>query len=668
MSEEFSRLFEPVTIGNIEIKNRIAMAPMAITGLVTPEGGYSERAADYLIERAKGGCGLIITGAVKVENEIEEFIMPSFPCLTLNPFHFIQSTSEMIEKAHTHGSKIFIQLTAGLGHNAPPVMLEGRPAAPSATPYYWDQTVTCRELATEEVEKLVRKFGEAAEIAAMAGFDGIEVHAMHEGYLIDQFTMSMFNRRTDKYGGDLRGRLTFPIEILREIKGKLGKDFPVLLRFSIKSYLKDWNRGGLPGEEFEERGRDTEEGLEAAGILEAAGYDAFNADAGAYQAWYWAHPPRYMEHGCYLPLTEKLKEVVKAPVIVAGRMEIPGLAEKALRENKADMVALGRGLLADPYWPRKVMEGKTEKIRPCLGCHDGCLGRLTLGRPISCAVNPSCGREKEYALQPAIVTKDVMVVGGGIAGMEAARVAALRGHRVRLREKTDRLGGHLIEAAVPDFKDDEKRLLEWYKTELSDLNVEINLNTEVTPDIIQEKNIDAVIIATGSRPVIPDISGTGKDSVATAADLLLGKKDAGENVVVAGGGLIGCETALWLAGQGRNVTIVEMAEDILSAGPPLCHANSLMLLDLLKFHKVKTLTGAAIQEITDNGVMVIDKNFIKNRLPADTVVIAAGLESDRELYRPLTAGIPDLYVIGDARQPLNIMNCIWDACEIARNI
>lgn len=668
MSEEFSRLFEPVTIGNIEIKNRIAMAPMAILGLVATEGGFSKRAADYYIERAKGECGLIITGAVKVENEIEKLLMPSFPCLTLNPFHFIQSTSEMTEQIHAYGSKIFIQLTAGLGHNAVPAILEGHPISPSATPYYWDQTVRCRELTTEEVEKLVKKFGEAAGIAAMAGFDGIEVHAMHEGYLIDQFTMSMFNKRTDKYGGDLKGRLTLPIEILREIKGTLGKDFPVQLRFSIKSYLKDWSQGGVPGEEFEEKGRDIEESLEAARILEAAGYNAFNADAGTYQAWYWAHPPRYMEHGCYLPLTEKLKKAVGVPVMAAGRMEIPELAKKAIEQNKADLVMLGRGLLADPYWPRKVMEGKTEKIRPCLGCHDGCLGRLTLGRPISCAVNPSCGREKEYALQSATVTKNVMVIGGGIAGMEAARVVALRGHRVTLYEKTDKLGGHLIEAAIPDFKDDEERLLGWYKTELSDLNVKINLNTEVTPDIVQEKKIDAVIIATGSRPVMPDISGIGKDSVVTATDLLLGKKKAGENVVIAGGGLIGCETALWLARQGKNVTIVEMAEDILLAGPQLCHANSLMILDLLKFHKINILTNAGLSEITEDGVVVTDKSCSKNRLSVDTVVIATGLKSDQELYRSIAATVPNLYVIGDARQPRNIMNCIWDAYEIARNI
>lgn len=668
MSEEFSKLFEPIRVGNVEIKNRIAMAPMAILGLVTPEGGFSKRAADYYIERAKGGCGLIVTGAVKIENEIEKLRMPSFPCLTLNPLHFVQSTSEMIEQVHAHGSKIFIQLTAGLGHNAHPVILEGLPIAPSATPYYWNQTVTCRALTTAEVEKLVKKFGESAMIAAMAGFDGIEVHAMHEGYLLDQFTMSTFNKRTDKYGGDLRGRLTFPIEILREIKGTLGKDFPVQLRFSIKSYLKDLNQGGLPGEEFEEKGRDTEEGLEAARILESEGYDAFNADAGTYQSWYWAHPPRYMEHGCYLPLTEKLKKAVKVPVMAAGRMGIPELAKMAVEQNKADMVMLGRGLLADPYWPVKVMEGNTDRIRPCLSCHDGCLGRLSLARAISCAVNPSCGREREYDLHPATVAKTVMVVGGGIAGMEAARVLALRGHRVALCEKTDRLGGHLIEASIPDFKDDEKRLLEWYKTELDDMKVEINLNTEVTSDLIQEKKIDAIIIATGSTPIVPDIPGMEMVKVVAAGDLLLGKKKAGKKVVILGGGLIGCETAIWLARQDREVTIVEMADGILLAGPPLCHANSLMILDLLKFHKIAVLTGTNLSKVTKDGVVVIDKSGTESSLPADTVVIAMGLRSNSELYRSVAARIHNVYVIGDAKQPRNIMNCIWDAYEIARCI
>ena len=665
----YSKLFEPIKIGKVEIKNRIAMAPITLEGLYTQEGGFSQRAIDYLIERAKGGAGLIITGGFKVENEIEEYYISAFPCITWNPPHFIETASELTAGVHSFGAKIFVQLSGGFGRSAIPGRgrLAGQPVAPSAIPNYWNPTITCRELTTEEVERLARRFGEAAEIAVAAGFDGIGIHAVHEGYLIDQFTIAMFNKRTDKYGGDLRGRLTLPIEILHEIKSKVGKDFPVQPRFSIKSFVKDWRQGGLPGEEFQEAGRDTEEGLEAARILEEAGYDAFNADAGTYDSWYWAHPPCYQEYGCYLPLTEKLKKVVKVPVIVAGRMGLPELAEKAIVEGKADIIELGRGLLADPYWPNKVIEGRIKNIRPCLGCHNGCFTMTPLSKETSCAVNPACGRERTYTIEPTGKVKNVMVIGGGVAGMEVARVAALRGHKVALYEKNGKLGGHLIEASVPSFKKDEGRLLDWYKTELDELKVEINSGKEVSPEMVQEEKPDVVIVATGSKPVIPSVPGIDKEKVTTAADLLLGKKQAGESVVIIGGGLIGCEIALWLTQQGKKVTIVEMLDDLMRTNP-VPRPNRMMLLDLLKFHKVNILTNASPSEVTDEGVVLIDKSSHKSTIPADTVVLAVGLECDQELYNSLAGKIPNLYIVGDAKLAQNIMYAVWDAYEIARNI
>jgi 2-enoate reductase len=478
----------------------------------------------------------------------------------------------------------------------------------------------------------------------------------------------MFNRRQDKYGGDLRQRLTLPIEILREMKSRAGKDFPVQLRFSVKSYVKDWRQGGLPGEEFKEAARDTEEGLEVARIMEEVGYDAFDADAGTYDAWYWAHPPNYFEHGCYLHLTERLKKAVKVPVVVAGRMELPELAEQAIMEGKADMVVLGRGLLADPYWPEKVKEGKIKNIRPCLGCHQGCLGRMISREgPISCAVNPACGDERNLALQPAREAKKVLVIGGGVAGMEAARVAAVRGHKVTLYEKNDQLGGHVLTASVPSFKKDEAALLDWYKTELGELNVKINLGKKVTPELIKKEKPDEVIVATGSKPVIPDVPGINKDKVATAIDLLLGKKKAGNNVVMVGGGLIGCETALWLAQQGKQVTIVEALKNLMQSGSPVPRPNMMMLRDLLKFHKVKVLTETALCEVTDDGV-VVEKASNRTTLPADTVVIAVGLKPDQELYNSLKDSVSNLHLVGDAIEARNIMHAIWDGFEAARNI
>ncbi|MCF8011879.1 MAG: FAD-dependent oxidoreductase [Clostridiales bacterium] len=665
----YANLFKPMKIGPVDIKNKIAMAPMGILGLSTPEGGFAQRGIDYYVERAKGGTGLIITSVTKVENEIEQLKMPTFPCITLNPMHFIQTASELTERVHAYGTKIFLQVTLGFGRSGAPQLLDGPPVAPSAIPNYWDPSVTCRELSTSEVETMVKRFGEAAHIAVEAGFDGMEIHAVHEGYLLDQFTLNLFNRRTDKYGGDVVDRLTLPAEIVREIKSKAGKKFPVGLRYSIKSYIKNWGQGGLPGEEFQELGRDLDEGLEAAKILEQAGYDHLNADAGTYDAWYWAHPPLYFEHGCYLPLTEKLKQVVNVPVLVAGRMEYPDLAERALVEGKADMVALGRGLLTEAYWPQKVIKGEVERIRPCIGCHVGCLGRIFEGRPLSCAVNPAAGREIEYGIDTASEKKNVLIAGGGIAGMEAARVAAIRGHNVTLYEKTGELGGHVIAGGAPDFKKDDERLLSWYKNELNILNINIHLNQEVNKDVVNRDRPDAVIVATGSTPVIPDIPGIDKGNVTTATDLLLGKKQAGQSVVIIGGGLVGCETALWLAKQGKQATIVEAMQDLmLGAKPPVPHTNRSMLIDLLKYHQVNLLPNNSLLEIADNNVTVIDKNFNKQTLPADTVAIAVGYKPENSLYSSFAGELADLYAIGDASDARNIMYAIWDAYEVARSI
>jgi 2-enoate reductase len=441
------------------------------------------------------------------------------------------------------------------------------------------------------------------------------------------------------------------------------------LRFSIKSYIKDWNQGGLDGEDFVEKGRDTQEGLTIAPILEKAGYDAFDADAGSYDAWYWAHPPIYQKHGLYLPLTEQLKKVVNVPLIIAGRMEVPELAKKTLEEGKAaDMINLGRGLLADPDWGNKLLEGRPEDVRPCIGCHDGCLGRGFEGKPLSCAVNPACGREEEYGVHPADTVKNVMVIGGGMAGMEAARVSALRGHKVTLFEKSGELGGHVIEGSVDEFKKDNARLLDWYRTQIKKLDIDVKLNTEVKPEDVKSSKADVVIVATGSVPSMPNVPGIDRDNVATATDVLLEKKPVGQKVVLVGGGLVGCETAISLAMDGKDVTIVEMLPELMGAGMPVPHSNKIMVLDMLKFHKVKIVLNTSLQEVKDGAVEVIDKNFRRSSIPADTVVISIGLKPDRKLYSDIAGKVPDTYVIGDANGARNIMYAIWDAYEVARNI
>jgi 2-enoate reductase len=479
---------------------------------------------------------------------------------------------------------------------------------------------------------------------------------------------ALWNRRTDKYGGDLAGRLTFPFEILHEIRKYCGKDFPVQYRFGLKHYIKGLRSAALPGEEYKEAGRDVEEGLQIARMLEKEGFDSLHVDAGCYDSWYWAHPPGYHDYGCMLDMAAAVKKVVGVPVIAVGRLEIPELAERVIREGKADMIALGRGLLADPFWVRKVAEGRSKRIRPCIGCHDGCMGRLTTGKATSCSVNPACGRERSYALTPAHAPRRVMIVGGGVAGMEAARVAALRGHKVTLYEKSDRLGGHVAEASAIPFKTGEPRLLDWYETELGEIKLDIRMKIEVTPDLIHREKPDVIIVATGSRPILPDVPGIHGRNVLSACDLLAGERDTGARVVVVGGGQVGCETALWLAQQGKKVTVIERLNDVLVGGHPIPHMNRVMLLDLMKYHKVELITGSALLEATEHEAVIVRNGLRRDALPADTVVLAAGLSPVQDIYRALQGRHPALYLIGDAREARNILNAVWDAYEVARAI
>ncbi len=661
---KYPKLFESVNIGRVVLKNRIVMAPMGINGFWDPAGTLTRRGIDYYLERARGGVGLIITGVFKVENILEPDngriprIIPSLmPALV-----------ELCECSHSLGTKVFVQLTAGWGRVQRGVSANHTPASASAVPCYWDPQIFTRELTVQEIESIVLAFGSAARMVAAAGVDGIELHG-HEGYLFDQFTTALWNHRKDKYGGDLKGRVNFPIEVLSEIKKNAGKDFPVQYRMGLKHYIKGSHAGALPEESFNEAGRDIEEGLEMAGLLEEAGFDSLHVDAGCYDSWYWAHPPVYQEHGCMVDLAAKVKPRVKIPVTAVGRLEVAELAEDLIDRGKADLIALGRGLLADPEWPLKVREGREADIRPCTGCHDGCMERLSSGKPLSCAVNPACGREISYALRPAHRKKKIIIVGAGLAGMEAARVGALRGHQVTLYEKEQELGGHLIEASAPHFKTDLKRLLLWYEKQLRDSNVSIKLHSPASVEEIHHENPDVILVATGSRPALPDlIQRHNSVNILTAVDLLAGKEIEGRTILVIGGGLTGCETALWLAQKGKSVTIIEELPELMSSGLKIPQMNRSMLIDLLAFHQVKVITGAKIQEIEENGVVLIKGDHRESRPKVDAVVIATGMKPDNELYHQLKNEFARIYSIGDCREPGNIMRAIWDAYEVARCI
>lgn len=665
LKQKYSNLFEPIKIGKVEIKNRFVLAPMGPGGLCDADGTFNKYAVEFYVERAKGGTGLIMTGVTMVENDIEKCALPSMPCPTLNPNNFIKTSKLMTERVHAYGAKMFLQLSAGFGRVSIPSIVGDTAVAPSPIPHRWLPSVICRELTIEEIKTYIKKFRESASIAKKAGFDGIEIHAVHEGYLLDQFAISFFNQRTDEYGGSLRNRLRFAIEIVEGVKEECGQDFPVSLRFSIKSFIKDWKKGGLPGEDFIEKGRDIEEGIEAAKILEEAGYDAFDGDVGSYESWYWSHPPMYQKKGMYLPYNAILKKALKVPVITAGRMDDPDRASSAIREGKTDMIALGRPLLADPKLPNKIKEDRKEKIRPCLSCQEGCMGRLAAYATLSCAVNPACGREREYGVESARHKKNVLIIGGGPAGLEAARVCALRGHRVTLKEKSDRLGGNLIPGGVPNFKEDELRLIEWYENELKELKVDIHLNSDVTGKTLKRMEADAVVVATGSIPIPLEIQGSKK--VFTAEDVLLHRKDVGSSILIIGGGLVGCETALWLAEQGKKVTIVEMLDDILKVGGPLCHANMDMLKELMPFKKIDIKTNTIVAKATDNG-FVLRCGDKEEAIAADSAIIAVGYNSQRKIYDEIKGINSEVYLLGDARQVQNVMYAIWDAYEVSRNI
>jgi len=667
----FRMLFKPIRIGKVEIKNRIAMAPMAIGGLGGSDGTLTARAIDYYLERARGGVGLIIAGVAKVENEIERIIIDGMVPRMLITHKIMSSLAELAELVHHYGSKIFIQLTAGYGRVLPGELIDSgiKPVSASAVPAHYRPNVTTRALSTEEIKELVRSFGRAAEIISACEIDGVELHG-HQGYLFDQFTTSLWNRRNDEYGGSIENRLRFPIEVIETIKERIGRDFPVVYRYGLKHYLRDAQTGTLERESYREAGRDIEEGLEMAKHLEKAGIDALHVDAGCYESLYWAHPPTYMPHGCLVEMAAEVKKVVKIPVIAVGRLEVPELSEKVLKEGKADMIALGRGLLADPYWPKKVLGGRVEDIRPCIGCNDGCISRIAMGRlrPLSCAVNPLTGRERLYELRRAKERKKVLVAGGGVAGMEAARIAAIRGHKVTLYEKSESLGGHLIEASVPEFKRDLRKLLDWYKIQLYKANINILLNTEATPKLIEEEEPDVVIVATGSKPVQLEVKGMEKSKAIMATDLLRGKSKTGNDVVVIGGGLVGCETALWLANQGKSVTIIEKLHDLMIAGPPIFRANRMMLLDLLRLNKVKFITGVSVHEIAEDGIIIMDKEFVTHEIKCDTIVLALGLKPDFELYNAIKGKVKEVYAIGDCKEPRRILEAIWDGFFVASAI
>lgn len=677
---KYEHLFSPVKIGKVEVPNRIALLPMGVFSprLMNKDGSYTKDGADYYIERAKGGTGLIITGLVPLPKNAMASILN-------DPKSYVKNQKYLADGIHKYGSKVFIMISALSGRSS----TNPDDPAPSALPNVWNPKRNNREMTKAEIEEYIQGFAIGAKAAKDAGIDGVEIHAVHEGYLLDQFTIRNYNHRQDEYGGSLENRLRFPCEIVKAIKKECGEDFPVSIRYSVKSYTKGFNRGAVPGETFDEFGRDYEESFQVAKMLEEAGYDMLDCDNGTYDAWYWPHPPVYMPKALNLDDVAELRKHVNIPVICGGRFDDPSLADEAIAQGRIDMMGMGRPLLADADRANKFKEGREDDIRPCISCHFGCLARIFqydakthATKDISCALNPRCGMENHYNITQAKTKKKIAVVGGGIAGMEAARVAALRGHFVDLYEKTDQLGGVFIAASAFEFKEDDRKLLQWYRKQIKDTGVHVLFHTEFKPE--DRANYDEVFVATGAHERKLNTPGFDSPHVRYAVDVLTHQNIENQNVVIIGGGLTGCELAYDLARRNKKVTIVEALPEILNV-EGLSAANYNCLKELLRFYHVDVLkystvkkyeNGKAFVETTSLNVPNInDRAMVMSlqgvhktmqEIPADTIIVSVGYTADQDLYNQIKD--EHVHLLGDAVHPGNLMSAIWGAYTTALHI
>ncbi len=686
MDSRYEALFTPWKIGNVEIKNRIVMCPMGGTSLFgwfeLTGCKFDKEAAKLFLERAKNNVGLIIPGIAPLRDTFWG------KWLWQNPKMF-EDLKEFMDEIHKTGAKVFIQLTAGMGRSwaiteliaplhknkftrailKPVIDTSHELASPSPLPSRWAEDITTPEMTKEQIHEIIEAFAKTAKLCRDAGVDGVEVHAVHEGYLLDQFTMEWTNKRTDEYGGSFENRFRFPVEVVKAIKEACGNDFPVSLRYSVESKVKGFCEGALPGEDYIEAGRNMEESEKAAKYLQDAGYDMLNADNGTYDSWYWAHPPMYMPQNCNLEDVAHIKKFVDIPVVCAGRMEMD-VGAKAVKDGKIDAVGVARQFLADGEWVTKLLEDRLEDIKPCICCHNGCFNfskskghantqdltdTMGLAR---CAVNAETMQSKKHYIAPAKKVKSIAVIGGGIGGMEAAIVCAKRGHRVRLYEKSDKLGGVFIAAAAPSYKEKDRDLIAWYNREIRKYPIDIKLGTEVKS--LDEIKADEIIIATGSTANKLRVNG-GENAI-PAVDFLLGKCEVGEKVTVIGGGLTGCEIAYELYLQGKKPTIVEMLDDLVCT-PGICLANTSYLRDFFKLNKVPVHLETRVNEIKDGNVIVTDKDGKQFNIESDSVIASVGYKP-----APIAKKSKHIHVIGDADKVGNLRTVIWQAWDTAMKL
>ncbi len=683
MDTRLKPLFTPWKIGNCEIKNRIVLTSMGGTDLLgwMENNHFDKDGARFIMEVAKNNVGLLLPGCQPVYN-------PMFGQWLHKNKKMYKDLAEWMPQFHQTGAKLFVQLTAGFGrsftvskmmemlYNTPVIRTISKPimdldritASASPSPNRWSDKLPSREMTKDEIKEMVNSFAESSRLLMDAGVDGVEVHAVHEGYLLDQFTLPYVNKRTDEYGGSMENRYRFAIEIVQAIKNRCGKDFPVSLRYSVVSKTKGFREGALPGEDYTEVGRDMAESEKAAKLLEEAGYDMLNCDNGTYDAWYWAHPPIYMPENCNLEDVEHIKNFVNIPVVAAGRLD-PFVAAEAIEEGKLDGAGFARQFLADQEWITKLIEDRSEDIRPCILCHNGCFNMchyngvpndqdlsdsLHLAR---CAVNAETMQWNKHYIKKTTKPKTVAIIGGGIGGMEAARVLKLRGHNPIIYEKENKLGGTFIPASAESYKGKLRDLLAWYRREMDKLGIEVKLNTEVKDTNMLKA--DEIIIATGAKPRKLNIPGF--DKTIEACDYLNGKA-VGNNVVVIGGGLTGSEIAYELALGEKAVTIVEMKNDLI-AQKGVCLANSSYLREWFALNKTSVYLGATVKEVKDSSIIIKTKEGEDKEIPCDSVISSVGY-----IPAPLTEAKNKVHLVGDCLSVGNLRSVIWRAYEVAMKI
>ena len=637
------KLFDRIKIGNITLRNRIAMAPMGCK--TDPDGGFDDRSIEYFGLRAKGGTGLIITGLNMVCTEYE-----TRAANVLEGFHHVNRLSLLVDKCHQYGAKVLVQIGPGLGrvgYSDP----ENPPYSASAVPCKNFPDLMCKPFEKEQIEHLVKCMGRGAMLAKNAGADGVEIHA-YGGYIFDQFMTPIWNKRTDEYGGDLKGRMKFLLDSIEEVKKVCGSNFLCVVKFTADHCLPEVE--GM---------RTLDEGIEIAKILDSiGGIDAIHVDTGCYERYNLQVSTVYEKPGFQMYAAKAVKDVVHVPVIGHGKLNDPAVAEKAVEDGCIDIVALGHQMLADPEWVHKVQEGRIADIKFCCGCNECLLGAVR-GRFKPCAMNPISGNEIDYPQIPVNGDKKMLVVGGGPGGMAAAIEAAGKGIHVELWEKEEVLGGNLRAAGAPSFKHDVAKALSYLEHALYTSGTMVRLNKPADAQEIIDGNYDYVVIATGSRPFIPPISGVNNPIVVTANDALTGPAMKGK-VVVIGGGLVGCEAAVHASQSADQVAIVEMLDDILVTADHLFN-NDQALRRLVADSNIEVHCSSKVTAISDDGV-TFEQNGKTEFLSADHIIVASGFRPNNELEDLLWGKVKDLRMIGDAVAPRKIITAVSEGYHYAR--